>query len=169
MLRVQVFSSSVCSQRAKGLLFFQAGFKTILGFPRLPIQWLNYVPVVRAAVCLKLSLSHAASLPYHTATWVVSHRFLVLLVLAPWPGDCLSKNAGPHTAECWTGLRCYHEQVHGMSHEPRTSFRSSFWDHLQIIFLSPRDRSVKASEMQDSAEAVHAQKKDHRCYIHYIK
>lgn len=49
---------------------------------------------------------------------------------------------------CWMGFRCYHEQLHGMSHKPRKSFRSSFRDHLQIIFLSPSNRSVKASVLK---------------------
>lgn len=64
----------------------QGDFKIILGFPPcLPIQRLNYVPAVRAAMCQTLSRSHAASLPYHTAMWVVSpllNKFLVLLVPA---------------------------------------------------------------------------------------
>lgn len=38
---------------------------------------------------------------------------------------------------CWMGFRCYHEQLHGMSHKPRKSFRSSFRDHLQIDFWAP--------------------------------
>lgn len=52
--------------------------------------------------------------------------------------DCLLKNAGPHAAEAQTmnGLQII-------------SLRS-YSDH---IFLSPRDRGVKALEMQGSAEA----------------
>ena len=160
LLRVQVFSGSACSRRAKSFFFFQADFQILLGFPPyLPIQRLSYVPAVRAAVCQTLSRSHAASLPYHTAMWVVSpllNRFLVLLVPPLWPGDCFSKNAGPHTAELWTMNRF-------VVIKPWTK------NKLQIIFLSPRDRGVKALEMQDSVEAIHGQKKHHSCYIHYIK
>lgn len=59
-----------------------------------------------------------------------------------------------------------HEQVHGMSHEQASDHLSEI---IIIIFLSPRDRGKKALQMQESAEAMHRQKKDHSCYVHYIK
>lgn len=142
------------------LFFFffspQGDFKILLGFPLcVPIQRLNYVPAVRAAMCQTLSRSHAASLPYHTALWVVPpllNEFLVLLVLALWPGDCLSKNAGPHIAEVQAMNRLQMLPWTGSWYEPWTK------NMLQIIFLSPRDRGVKPLEMQDSTEA----KKEHK-------
>lgn len=65
------------------------------------------------------------------------------------------KNAGPNTAEVWT--------MNGLQMLPWIK------NKLQIIFLSPRDRDVKALKMQDSIEAIHRQKKDHGCYVLYIK
>lgn len=149
-----VFSGSACSQKAKSFIFFfpKEIFKFFWVFPPAspPSDWIMYLQ--SELPCARRSRSHAASLPYHTAMWVVSpllNKFLLLLVPAPWPGHCLSKNAGPHIAEVQTMNRVQMLPWTGSWYEPWTK------NILQIIFLSPRDRGVKALEMQDSIEAIY--------------
>lgn len=89
---------------------------------------------VRPAVGQTLSCSHVASLPYHTAMCVVSPPPEQVPGAACPP----SVTGGLLFQKCRTtysrGMN--HEQasgitmnrlVHDVSHEPRTSFRSSFW------------------------------------------
>lgn len=101
------FSGSVCRGPRGSFLFpFKQIFKFFWVFPlSLPIQKLNYVPVVRAAMCQTLSCSHKASLPpSHSQVGRVTSPEQISGAACPLSEtrDCLLKNARPQSAEIQT-------------------------------------------------------------------